>query len=71
MVEVSISTMALQNLQQCGCQTGNKLKETSRDLNGTLVDFFSNKNETMFGSGYENCPEFGVLGGVIFKLDIL
>jgi hypothetical protein len=30
-----------------------------------------NKNETMFGSGYENCPEFGVLGGVIFKLDIL
>jgi hypothetical protein len=28
-------------------------------------------NETMFGSGYENCPEFGVLGGVIFKLDIL
>jgi hypothetical protein len=33
--------------------------------------FFSNKNETMFGSGYENCPEFGVLGGVIFKLDIL
>jgi hypothetical protein len=36
-----------------------------------LVDFFSNKNETMFGSGYENCPEFGVLGGVILKLDIL
>jgi hypothetical protein len=36
----------------------------------TLVDFFSNKNETMFGSGYENYPEFGVLGGVIFKLDI-
>jgi hypothetical protein len=25
----------------------------------------------MFGSGYENCPEFGVLGSVIFKLDIL
>ena len=24
----------------------------------------------MFGSGYENCPEFGVLGGVIFKLEI-
>jgi hypothetical protein len=22
----------------------------------------------MFGSGYENCPEFGVLGGVIFNL---
>jgi hypothetical protein len=22
----------------------------------------------MFGSGYEDCPEFGVLGGVIFKL---
>jgi hypothetical protein len=37
----------------------------------TLVDVFSNKNETMFDSGYENCPEFGVLGGVIFKLDIL
>ena len=25
----------------------------------------------MFDSGYENCPEFRVLGGVIFKLDIL
>ena len=37
----------------------------------TETDFFSNKNETMLGSGYENCPEFGVLGGVIFKLDIL
>ena len=49
--------MALQNLQQYGCQTG------------TLVDFFSNKNETMFGSGYENYPEFAVLGGVIFKLN--
>jgi hypothetical protein len=24
----------------------------------------------MFGSEYENCPEFGVLGGGIFKLDI-
>jgi hypothetical protein len=24
----------------------------------------------MFGSRYENCPKFGVLGGVIFKLDI-
>ena len=36
-------------------------------MTGTLVDFFSNKNETMFGSGYENYPEFGV----IFKLDIL
>jgi hypothetical protein len=31
----------------------------------------SNKNETMFSSGYENCPEIRVLGGVIFKLDIL
>jgi hypothetical protein len=27
MVEVWIGTMALQNLQQYGCQTGNKLKE--------------------------------------------
>ena len=35
------------------------------------VDFFSNKNETMFGSRYENCPEFRVLGDAIFKLDIL
>ena len=48
--------------------TGNKLKEKSRDLNRNSS---RNKNETMFGSGYENCPEFGVLGGVIFKLDIL
>jgi hypothetical protein len=37
----------------------------SRDLNRNSS---RNKNETMFGSGYENCPE---LGGVIFKLDIL
>jgi hypothetical protein len=30
--------MALQNLQQYGCQTGNKLKEKSRDLErNTLV----------------------------------
>jgi hypothetical protein len=63
--------MALQNLQQYGCQTGNKLKEKSCDLNQNSSRFFSNRNETMFGSGYEDCPEFGVLGGVIFKLDIL
>ena len=64
--------MALQNLQQYGFQTGNKLREKSRDLNrNSSRFFFSNKNETMFDSGYENCPEFGVLGGVIFKLDIL
>jgi hypothetical protein len=25
----------------------------------------------LFGSGYENCPEFGALGGVILKLNIL
>jgi hypothetical protein len=54
--------------KQYGCQTGNKLKEKSRDLNRNSS---RNKNETMFGSGYENCPEFGVLGGIIFKLDIL
>ena len=69
MVEVWIGTMTLQYLQQYGCQTGNELKEKSRDLNRNSI--FSNKNEIMFGSGYENCPEFGVLGGVIFKLDIL
>jgi hypothetical protein len=56
--------MALQNLQQYGCQTENKLKEKSRDLNRNSSRFFSNKNETMFGSGYENCPEFGVLGSM-------
>jgi hypothetical protein len=32
MVEVWIGTMALQNLQQYGCQSGNKLKEKSCDL---------------------------------------
>jgi uncharacterized protein (UPF0261 family) len=37
---------------------------------GTLVDLKKYINETMFGSGYENCAKFGVLGGVIFKLDI-
>jgi hypothetical protein len=64
--------MALQNLHRYGCQTGNKLTEKSRDLNqNSSRFFFSNKNGTMFGSGYENYPEFGVLGGVIFKLDIL
>ena len=63
--------MALQNLQQYGCQTRNKLEKKSCDLNWNSSRFFSNKNETMFGSGYENCPKFGVLGGVIFKLDIL
>jgi hypothetical protein len=55
--------MALQNLQQYGCQTGNKLKEKSRNLNQN-----SSRNKKMFSNGYENCPE---LDGVIFKLDIL
>jgi hypothetical protein len=40
-------------------------------LSTSYIYIISNKNETMFGSGYENCPEFGVLGGVFFKLDIL
>jgi hypothetical protein len=57
--------MTLQNLQQYGCQTGNNFFKKSRDLNRNSS---RNKNEAMFGSGYENCPE---LGGVIFKLDIL
>jgi hypothetical protein len=39
--------VALQNLQQYGCQTGNKLKEKSRDQNRNSSRFFSNKNETM------------------------
>jgi len=69
MVEVCTGTMALKNDQQYGSQTGNNSKEKSRDLNRNSS--FSNKNETMFGSGYENCPELGVLRGVIFKLDIL
>jgi hypothetical protein len=38
--------MALQNLQQYGCQTGNKLKEKSRDLNRNSS---RNKNETGTG----------------------
>ena len=42
-----------------------EMKEKSCDLNRNSI---RNKNETMFGSGYENCPEFGVLGGVIFKV---
>ena len=37
MVEVGIGTMALQNLQQYGCQTGNKLKEKSRDRNSSRI----------------------------------
>ena len=38
MVEVWIGTMALQNLKQYGCQTGNKLNEKSHNLNR---NFFS------------------------------
>jgi hypothetical protein len=38
--------MALQNLQQYGCQTGNKLKEKSRDLIRNSSRF-SNKNEAI------------------------
>ena len=40
MVEVWIGTMVLQNLQQYGCQTGNKLKEKSRDLSRNSSWFF-------------------------------
>ena len=40
MVEVWIGTMALQNLQQYGCQSGNKLKEKSCDLNWNSSQFF-------------------------------
>jgi hypothetical protein len=40
MVEVGIGTMALQNLQQYGCQTENKLKEKSRDVNRNSSRFF-------------------------------
>ena len=40
MVEVWIGTMALQNIQQYGCQTGNKLKEKSRDLNRNSSRFY-------------------------------
>jgi len=40
MVEVCIGTMALQNLQQYGCQIGNKLKEKSHDLNRKSSRFF-------------------------------
>ena len=40
MVEVCIGTISFQNLQQYGCQTGNKLKEKSRDLNRNSNQFF-------------------------------
>ena len=40
MVEVGIGTMVLQNLQQDGCQTGNKLKEKSCDLNRNSSRYF-------------------------------
>jgi hypothetical protein len=32
MVEVCIGTISFQNLQQCGCQTGNKLKENKKHI---------------------------------------
>jgi hypothetical protein len=41
MEEIWIGTMALQNLQQYCCQTGNKLKEKSRDLNRNSSRLFS------------------------------
>jgi hypothetical protein len=47
----------LSNMRQVQPETLPKNRNCSR-----------NKNETMFGSRYENCPEFGVLGGVIFKV---
>ena len=40
MVEVCTGTMALKNNQQYGCQTGNNLKEKSRDLNRNSSRFF-------------------------------
>ena len=55
MVKVCTGTMTLKNDQQYGFQTENNLKEKSRDLNrNSSRYFFSNKNETMFGSVYEN-----------------
>ena len=54
MVEICTSTMALNNDKQYGCQTENNLKEKSRDLNRNYSRYFSNKNEAMFGIGYEN-----------------
>jgi hypothetical protein len=41
--EILKVTMALQNLQQYGCQTGNKLKEKSRDLSRNSSRFFFKK----------------------------
>ena len=38
-----ISTMALKNLQQYGCQTGNELKEKSRDINRNYSRFKKKK----------------------------
>ena len=40
MVEVCTGTMALKNDQQYGSQTGNNLKEKSRDLNRNSSRFF-------------------------------
>ena len=40
MVEVCTGTMTLKNDQQYGCQTGNNLKEKSRDLNRNCSRFF-------------------------------
>jgi hypothetical protein len=51
MVEVWIcTTMALQSLQQYGCQTGNKLKEKSRDLNRNSSRFYNNKYVSIINS---------------------
>jgi len=40
MVEVCTGTMTLKNVQQYVCQTGNNLKEKSRDLNRNSSRFF-------------------------------
>jgi hypothetical protein len=47
--------MAVQNLQQYGCQTGNKLKEKSRDLNWNSSIHTSTINAPKKGAYHDDC----------------
>ena len=71
MVEVCTGTMTLQNDQQYDCQTGNNLKRKSRDLNRNSSRFFLQIKRKQCSVADTKTSGIGVLGGVIFKLDIL
>jgi hypothetical protein len=71
MVEVWIGTMALQNLQQYGCQTGNKLKEKSRDLNRNSSRFFFQRKIKQCVVDIMSCDTSDNVNDKTFKTNII